>query len=76
MVEISDPKNHRDNDIFAQWIANAAMGEDSSTEEIKIGYRIEHAISYNERDDPTMMAKNTIIKYKEKCHDIYELLYR
>lgn len=73
MVEICDPNNQKDIDKFVYWIKRAAMGEDSSIDEVHVGYIIEDTLSYDS-DGAKNLAKDTILKYKPIYHDIYDLL--
>jgi len=59
-VECTNPNDDESVGRFAKWAAGAAMGEDLDAEEVRVGYAIEHAISYENSGDPIEIAREAV----------------
>ncbi len=74
MIEVTDPDHLDSLKNFTRWIAIRAMGEDINLNEVRVGYEIEHAISYDNSGDSIAMAKDVVLRYKLVCNDIADCL--
>jgi hypothetical protein len=50
------------------------MGEALNLEEVRIGYQIEHALSYENSGDPIEIARDALRRFRPRCHDIAAVL--
>jgi hypothetical protein len=76
MIENCDPDDEASVRRFAIWCARAAMGEDLSLSEVRVGYEIEHAYSYQNSGNPIEIARNAVAKFLSQCHDIASFFER
>jgi hypothetical protein len=70
LVECTRPSDDDAVQRFAVWVADAAMGEDLTLSEVRVGYEVKHAFGYSDSGDPIEVARDAIRTFRPRCHEI------